>query len=152
MYVGLTAIARATLPWRPIFKSSHYTTRLKTTQIAKFMGTTWGPHGSCRSQMGPMLAPWSLLSRQEPEDALTAVTPKYPDLRKGQILFDVSCVCLVDADPITIKFPWTRDVCFDRVHDVPLFVTDLITSYVITFTDTYLKIVHPVTCKIASIW
>ena len=31
-------------------------------QIAKFMGTTWGPPGSCRPQMGPMLAPWSLLS------------------------------------------------------------------------------------------
>ena len=35
---------------------------LKTTQIAKFMGPTWGPPGSCRPQMGPMLAPWTLLS------------------------------------------------------------------------------------------
>ena len=26
------------------------------TQIAKFMGPTWGPPGSCRLQMGPMLA------------------------------------------------------------------------------------------------
>ena len=31
-------------------------------QIAKFMGPTWGPPGSCRPQMGPMLAPWTLLS------------------------------------------------------------------------------------------
>ena len=31
-------------------------------QIAKFMGPTWGPPGSCRPQMGPMLAPWILLS------------------------------------------------------------------------------------------
>ena len=31
-------------------------------QIAKFMGPTWGPPGSCRNQMGPMLAPWILLS------------------------------------------------------------------------------------------
>ena len=30
--------------------------------IAKFMGPTWGPPGSCRPQMGPMLAPWTLLS------------------------------------------------------------------------------------------
>ena len=30
------------------------------TQIAKFMGPTWGPPGSCRPQMGPMLAPWTL--------------------------------------------------------------------------------------------
>ena len=33
-----------------------------TTQIAKFMGPTWGPPGSCRPQVGPMLAPWHLLS------------------------------------------------------------------------------------------
>ena len=32
------------------------------TQIAKFMGPTWGPPGSCQPQMGPMLAPWNLLS------------------------------------------------------------------------------------------
>ena len=31
-------------------------------QIAKFMGPTWGPPGSCRPQMGRMLAPWTLLS------------------------------------------------------------------------------------------
>ena len=31
-------------------------------QIAKFIGPTWGPPGSSRPQMGPMLAPWTLLS------------------------------------------------------------------------------------------
>ena len=30
-------------------------------QIARFMGPTWGPPGSCRPQMGPMLVPWTLL-------------------------------------------------------------------------------------------
>ena len=34
----------------------------KPSQIVKFMGPTWGPSGSCRPQMGPMLAPWTLLS------------------------------------------------------------------------------------------
>ena len=33
----------------------------KLSQIAKFMGPTWGPSGSCRPQMGPMSAPWTLL-------------------------------------------------------------------------------------------
>ena len=28
----------------------------------KVRGPTWGPPGSCRPQMGPMLAPWNLLS------------------------------------------------------------------------------------------
>ena len=30
-------------------------------QIAKFIGPTWGPSGSCRPQMGPMWVPWILL-------------------------------------------------------------------------------------------
>ena len=32
------------------------------SQIAKSMGPSWGPPGSCRPQMVPMMAPWSLLS------------------------------------------------------------------------------------------
>ena len=38
------------------------TMRLIASQTAKFMGPTWVPPGSCRPQMGPMLAPWTLLS------------------------------------------------------------------------------------------
>ena len=33
-----------------------------TSQIARFMGPTWDPPGSCRPHMGPMLVPWTLLS------------------------------------------------------------------------------------------
>ena len=32
------------------------------SQIAKFMGPTWDPPRSYQPQMGPMLAPWTLLS------------------------------------------------------------------------------------------
>ena len=32
------------------------------SQIARLMGPTWGPPGSCRPQVGPILAPWTLLS------------------------------------------------------------------------------------------
>ena len=32
------------------------------TRIARFVGPTWGPPGSCRPQMGPVLVPWTLLS------------------------------------------------------------------------------------------
>ena len=32
------------------------------TQIARFMGPTWGPSGAYRIQVGPMLAQWTLLS------------------------------------------------------------------------------------------
>ena len=30
--------------------------------VARFMGPTWGPSGADRTQMGPLLAPWTLLS------------------------------------------------------------------------------------------
>ena len=39
-------------------KPQNYSTSL----IARFMGTTWGPFGADRTQVGPMLAPWTLLS------------------------------------------------------------------------------------------
>ena len=34
----------------------------KISLIARFMGPTWGPSGADRTQVGPMLAPWTLLS------------------------------------------------------------------------------------------
>ena len=33
-----------------------------TSLIARCMGPTWGPSGAGRTQVGPMLAPWTLLS------------------------------------------------------------------------------------------
>ena len=33
-----------------------------TSLIARFMGPAWGPSGAYRIQVGPMLAPWTLLS------------------------------------------------------------------------------------------
>ena len=54
----------ARISQRQVFMGScgKTTIRLVNTQIANFMGTTWGPPGSCRPQMGPVLAPWILLS------------------------------------------------------------------------------------------
>ena len=37
-------------------------TVFKSSQIAKFIGPTWGPPGPCRPHMGPMLSSWTLLS------------------------------------------------------------------------------------------
>ena len=37
----------------------------RCTLIAGSMGPTWGPSGTDRTQVGPMLAPWTLLSRYE---------------------------------------------------------------------------------------
>ena len=46
------------------------------TLIARYMGPTWGPPGSCRPQMGPMLAPCTLLS---------GTTPSCPKLHPGRL-------------------------------------------------------------------
>ena len=35
---------------------------VRHTLISRFMGPTWGPSGADRTQLGPMLAPWNLLS------------------------------------------------------------------------------------------
>ena len=45
-----------------MLRPQHGDISLSLSQIAKFMGPTWGPPGSCRAQMGPMLAPRTLLS------------------------------------------------------------------------------------------
>ena len=34
----------------------------ESSLIARFMGPTWGPSGADRTQVGPMLDPWTLLS------------------------------------------------------------------------------------------
>ena len=39
-----------------------FNTCAKFSLIARFMGPTWGPSGADRIQVGPMLAPWPLLS------------------------------------------------------------------------------------------
>ena len=36
--------------------------KTEATWIARFMGPTWGPSGADRTQVGPMLAQWTLLS------------------------------------------------------------------------------------------
>ena len=41
------------------------------TLIARFMGPTWGPSGADRTQVGPMLAPWTLLSG-DPQNIITS--------------------------------------------------------------------------------
>ena len=65
------------------------------------MGLTWGPPESCRPQMGPMLAPWSLLSgtlRDQPtwtSFTLAVISSALLVLRKvslvGHLISFVSC-------------------------------------------------------------
>ena len=43
-------------------KNSGWVTGFLTSLIARFMGPTWGPSAADRTQMGPMLTPWTFLS------------------------------------------------------------------------------------------
>ena len=49
----------------------------RLSQIAKCMGPTWGPSGSCRPQMGPMSAPWTLLSGMGLQQTTTIVMEQW---------------------------------------------------------------------------
>ena len=63
-------------------------------QITKFMGPTWDPPGSCRTQMGPMMTPWNLLSG----------TFLWYANRGKMSLMDVSA--FVAMTPLTTRNPW----------------------------------------------
>ena len=56
---------KSSLGWRR-WKYSTVCAERRMTLIARFMGPTWDPSGADRTQMGPMLAPWTLLSGEIP--------------------------------------------------------------------------------------
>ena len=47
-----------------------YIPHTRGSMRARFMGPTWGPSGADRTQVGPMLAPWTLLSGFFSEDIM----------------------------------------------------------------------------------
>ena len=53
---------------------------LLTALIERLMGPTWGPSGADRTQVGPMLASWTLLSGCLLPDSLQALGPSVHDL------------------------------------------------------------------------
>ena len=54
---------------------------------SKVMGPTWGPYGSCRHQMGPMLAPWTFLSGSCMRFARSALAMLYVEYIVGRYLY-----------------------------------------------------------------
>ena len=89
-------IPRCHVTFRVVKKEFHffpYLTIVSTTQIARFMGPTWGPSGADRSLVGPMLTPWTFLSGY-----LSSM---------GQRARVHACYCAVTA-PWRLKLPATR--------------------------------------------
>ena len=73
------------------------------THIAKFMGPTWGPPGSCRPQMGPILAPWTVLSG----NTLGLVTHIYVSLN----------YLVIDSSKFSHLFIWNADGSLQWSHN-----------------------------------
>ena len=125
------AIARSWTPYHTVIEKSVLVlviawwcqlTSLYRSQspIAKFMGPTWGPPGSCRPQMGPMLAPWTLLSGMLPQiRASYGVTrsPHYNDVIMTTIASEITSFTVVystvysDANQKNIKPPCHWPLC-----------------------------------------
>ena len=57
--------------------------------IARCMGPTWGPSGADRTQVGPMLAPWTLLS-----GAVTRVLTPHPYISRREWINHYIKICL----------------------------------------------------------
>ena len=55
--------------------------------IARFMGPTWGPSGADSTQVGPMLAPWTLLSGMMLGDWERSAVVGTDDKRTDQLIF-----------------------------------------------------------------
>ena len=73
-----------------------------SSQIAKFMGPTWHPPGSCWPQMGPMLAPWTLLS-----EVCYGVKPLPEPL--------LTCSQLQPTKQVSVIFELTHKICFETI-------------------------------------
>ena len=80
-----------------------------TTQIARSMGPKWGPSGADRTQVGPMLAPWNLLSGYKNVWATTAPMT-------GHIYTSIWPKMVVGSDPgITCEKPLSTPVSYWRI-------------------------------------
>ena len=69
------------------------------SQILRFMGPTRGPPGSCRPQVGPMLAPWTLLS------GITHLGPR--DSIVSSIPINGKYICPAPFTPHSALFSWS---------------------------------------------
>ena len=93
------------------------------TLIARFMGPTWGPSGADRTQVGPMLASWTLLSCK-------CWPLSSQDTRCNWISYKTLCLllewCTWQSYPILkIKFVWQICVKF-VMHILSTSTTDFL--------------------------
>ena len=71
---------------------------MASTQLAKFMGPTLGPPGSCRPQMGTMLVPWTLLSGKFVSSVMLIVACYFNHSGAGAKIFHENSLKVMAAD------------------------------------------------------
>ena len=83
------SFSRHLSPWEAMTRLSHRVSIMVTDDLAtyegrtlraRFVGPTWGPSGADRTQVGPMLAPWTLLSGTISNIIIYLVLPDYSTL------------------------------------------------------------------------
>ena len=111
-------------PWRLIPRLLSLWSIFKSTHTAKFMGPTWGPPGSCRPQMGPMLAPWTLLSGKSLQLTwISGTCSCYDPWWRHQVeTFSALPALCAGNSPVTGEFPAQRPMgqSFDVFFDLRL--------------------------------
>ena len=91
--------------------------------IARFMGPTWGPSGADRIQVGPMLAPWPLLSGLFRHIATETRPFEIPRMM-------IKRIC--PANCISIFFKW-HILCIWIMHVTVLFQPDDFFGFIIWY-------------------
>ena len=79
---------------------SPYTWQNAGSLIAWFMGPTWGPSGADRTQVGPMLAPWTVPSRKR---FMTVSCLVFPSENRIRLVRVKRCHCWTSYSPDDIN-------------------------------------------------
>ena len=123
-----------------------------------FMGPTWGPHGSCQPQMGPMLAPWTLLSgmtkicrswtrRGMLRPMMQFIVDFYHFIYITQGNFTATQVNEVTYDPLylhwlTLILPWISNQMFGKVRHGIIYPFSDINDYTVEIWEWIIDFNH----------
>ena len=100
-------------------------------QIARFVGPTWNPPGDDRTQVGPMLAPWPLLSGMFHHNELQQICLGTSDFTYMKIIFvDFTWINAFDKSQMdTILYQFEIDFpLWKRLKYPPVYEEKIVTN------------------------
>ena len=95
--------------------------------VTRYMGPTWGPPGSCRPQMGPMLAPLILLSGLAPNGTKCRYTTNFVNsvlvdsLELNRYIADYKFIDVPFIVSLNIEYLWGSDDSLNGRQDIEKF-------------------------------